>query len=76
MAETERYDAFVVGSGEGGKYLASHLASTGQKTAVVERRWIDSEAGEAMAVVQAAMLARLPYTTLRDAIFTQQWRRV
>jgi pyruvate/2-oxoglutarate dehydrogenase complex dihydrolipoamide dehydrogenase (E3) component len=28
------------------------------------------EAGEIMATVQVAMLAGLPYTTLRDAIFT------
>ena len=40
MPETERYDALIVGSGEGGKYLAWHLAQSGQKTAVVERRWV------------------------------------
>jgi pyruvate/2-oxoglutarate dehydrogenase complex dihydrolipoamide dehydrogenase (E3) component len=31
---------------------------------------VGSEAGEVMAVVQAAMMASLPYTVLRDAIFT------
>lgn len=36
----EQYDAIVIGSGEGGKYLAWHLAQAGKKTAVVERRWI------------------------------------
>jgi glycine/D-amino acid oxidase-like deaminating enzyme len=30
----------VIGSGESGKYLAWHLASSGEKTVVVERRWI------------------------------------
>jgi pyruvate/2-oxoglutarate dehydrogenase complex dihydrolipoamide dehydrogenase (E3) component len=30
----------IIGSGEGGKYLAWHLAQSGQKTAMVERRWI------------------------------------
>ena len=40
MAEPERYDAVVLGSGEGGKYLAWHLAQSGQRVAVVERRWI------------------------------------
>lgn len=40
MRETELYDAVVIGSGEGGKYLAWHLAQSGQKVAVVERRWI------------------------------------
>jgi pyruvate/2-oxoglutarate dehydrogenase complex dihydrolipoamide dehydrogenase (E3) component len=29
---------------------------------------IGSEAGEAMAVIQTAMLAELPYTKLRDAV--------
>ncbi len=33
-------NALVLGSGEGGKYLAWHLARSEQRTAVVERRWI------------------------------------
>ena len=37
---TERYDALVLGSGAGGKLLSWHLASTGHRTAVVERRYI------------------------------------
>ncbi|MGO4563017.1 mercuric reductase [Rhizobiales bacterium 3FA27D7] len=40
MSNAERYDALVIGSGEGGKYLAWHLAQAGEKTAVVERRWV------------------------------------
>ena len=40
MSEPEKYDVVVIGSGEGGKYLAWRLAQTGQKTAVVERRWV------------------------------------
>jgi pyruvate/2-oxoglutarate dehydrogenase complex dihydrolipoamide dehydrogenase (E3) component len=36
----ENYENVIIGSGEGGKYLAWHLAQSGQKTAVVERRWI------------------------------------
>ncbi|WP_459090090.1 mercuric reductase [Mesorhizobium sp. A556] len=40
MSKAERYDAVVIGSGEGGKYLAWHLAQAGERTAVVERRWI------------------------------------
>ena len=31
---------------------------------------VGADAGEVMAVVQTAMLAGLPYTGLRDAIFT------
>lgn len=30
----------VLGSGEGGKYLAWHMARSGRRTAVIERRWI------------------------------------
>ena len=40
MTEPEPYDAVVIGSGEGGKYLAWHLAKAGQRTAVIERRRI------------------------------------
>src|SRR3954462_7661473 len=40
MPEVERYDVVVLGSGEGGKYLAWHLAQAGQRVAGVERRWI------------------------------------
>jgi pyruvate/2-oxoglutarate dehydrogenase complex dihydrolipoamide dehydrogenase (E3) component len=40
MPGIEQYDAIVIGSGEGGKYLAWHLAQAGQKVAVIERRWI------------------------------------
>lgn len=37
---TERIRNVIVGSGEGGKYLAWHLGPTGEPTVVVERRWI------------------------------------
>jgi pyruvate/2-oxoglutarate dehydrogenase complex dihydrolipoamide dehydrogenase (E3) component len=40
MTKAERYDAVIIGSGEGGKYLAWHLSQAGEKVAVVERRWI------------------------------------
>ena len=38
--DAERYDAVILGSGNGGMYLAWHLASSGRRIAVVERRWI------------------------------------
>ena len=40
MTEPEPYGAVVIGSGEGGNYFAWHLAKAGQRTAVIERRWI------------------------------------
>jgi pyruvate/2-oxoglutarate dehydrogenase complex dihydrolipoamide dehydrogenase (E3) component len=38
--ETEQFDAVVLGGGNGGMNLAWHLAGSGLRTAVVERRWI------------------------------------
>ena len=40
MAQPERFDILVLGSGAGGKLLAWHMARSGRRTAVVERRWI------------------------------------
>jgi pyruvate/2-oxoglutarate dehydrogenase complex dihydrolipoamide dehydrogenase (E3) component len=40
MLQSEHYDILILGSGAGGKLLAWHLAKSGLRTAVVERRWI------------------------------------
>jgi pyruvate/2-oxoglutarate dehydrogenase complex dihydrolipoamide dehydrogenase (E3) component len=40
MSQPERFDTLVLGSGQGGKLLAWHMARSGRRTAVVERRWI------------------------------------
>jgi len=40
MSQPEQYEVLVLGSGEGGKYLAWHQAKSGRRTAVVERKWI------------------------------------
>jgi pyruvate/2-oxoglutarate dehydrogenase complex dihydrolipoamide dehydrogenase (E3) component len=40
MSQPEHYEALILGSGTGGKLLAWHLARSGRRTAVVERRWI------------------------------------
>jgi pyruvate/2-oxoglutarate dehydrogenase complex dihydrolipoamide dehydrogenase (E3) component len=40
MSQPERFDILVLGSGEGGKYLAWHMAQAGYRTAVVERKLI------------------------------------
>src|ERR1700761_2827195 len=39
-APAEDYDLVVLGSGEGGKYLAWTLAKQGRKVAVIERKWV------------------------------------
>ncbi|NLS07394.1 FAD-dependent oxidoreductase [Rhizobium sp. P32RR-XVIII] len=41
MSQTEEhFDIVILGSGQGGKLLAWHLARSGKKVAVVERRWV------------------------------------
>ena len=40
MTPPERYETLVLGSGAGGKLLAWHMARSGKRAAVVERRWI------------------------------------
>jgi pyruvate/2-oxoglutarate dehydrogenase complex dihydrolipoamide dehydrogenase (E3) component len=40
MPQPERIEILVLGSGAGGKLLAWHMARSGRRTAVVERRWI------------------------------------
>src|ERR1700754_3146207 len=36
----EQFDVVILGSGQGGKLLAWHLAQSGKHVAVVERRWV------------------------------------
>ena len=40
MPQPERFEVLVLGSGTGGKLVAWHMAQSGRRTAVVERRWI------------------------------------
>ncbi|HEV8031833.1 MAG TPA: mercuric reductase [Stellaceae bacterium] len=40
MSQPEQFEVLILGSGAGGKLLAWDMAGSGQRTAVVERRWI------------------------------------
>ncbi|MDB6008415.1 MAG: mercuric reductase [Gammaproteobacteria bacterium] len=40
MQQQETFDTVILGSGQGGKLLAWHLARSGRKVAAVERRWV------------------------------------
>ena len=40
MPQSEKFEVLVLGSGIGGKLIAWHMAQSGHRTAVVERRWI------------------------------------
>lgn len=64
----ERYDLLVLGSGEAGKYLAWHAASSGRRTALVERQYVGGSCPNIAClpsknVIYSAHVARL----MRDA---------
>src|SRR5260370_35241236 len=40
MSQPERYEVLVLGSGAGGKLLAWHMARSGHRVAVIERKLI------------------------------------
>ncbi len=40
MSQPEQFDVLILGSGQGGKSLAWHMARSGRRTAVVERQWV------------------------------------
>jgi pyruvate/2-oxoglutarate dehydrogenase complex dihydrolipoamide dehydrogenase (E3) component len=40
MSQPERFEVLILGSGEAGKLLAWHMARSGRRTAVVERRYV------------------------------------
>ncbi|MGF6600362.1 pyruvate/2-oxoglutarate dehydrogenase complex dihydrolipoamide dehydrogenase (E3) component [Paraburkholderia sp. GAS448] len=40
MSREEHYEMLILGSGQGGKLLAWHLARSGRQVAVVERQWV------------------------------------
>jgi pyruvate/2-oxoglutarate dehydrogenase complex dihydrolipoamide dehydrogenase (E3) component len=40
MPQSEQFEVLVLGSGTGGKLIAWHMAQSGRRTAVVERRWV------------------------------------
>ena len=40
MSQPQSYEDIVLGSGAGGKLLSWHLARSGRRVAVVERRWV------------------------------------
>src|ERR1700687_3445141 len=40
MADAEKYETLVLGSGEAGKWTAWTMADKGHRTAMVERKWL------------------------------------
>src|SRR3984957_2541796 len=71
MAQAEHFDALVLGSGPGGNLLAWHLAPSGQRVAVVERRYIGGSCPNiaCMPSKNEVWSARIAYLTRRAAQF-------
>ena len=40
MLQPEQFDVLILGSGTAGKLIAWHMAGSGRRTAVVERKWV------------------------------------
>lgn len=71
MAQAEHFDSLVLGSGSGGNLLAWHLAQSGQRVAVVERRYIGGSCVNiaCMPSKNEIWSARIAYLTRHSAQF-------
>jgi pyruvate/2-oxoglutarate dehydrogenase complex dihydrolipoamide dehydrogenase (E3) component len=71
MAATQRYDAIVVGSGQGGNPLAKALAAAGRKVAVIEREHVGGTCINVGCTPTKTMVAsaRVAYLARRAADF-------
>src|SRR5580704_3221555 len=71
MARSEHFDALVLGSGPGGNLLAWHLARSGQRVAVVERRYVGGSCPNiaCMPSKNEAWSARIAYLVRHAAQF-------
>jgi pyruvate/2-oxoglutarate dehydrogenase complex dihydrolipoamide dehydrogenase (E3) component len=67
MSQPEQYEVLVLGGGERGKYLAWHLAKSGRRTAVVERKWIGGSCPNVDCMPSAVRVARLPMSAVLRA---------
>ena len=78
MPQSEQFDVLVLGSGTGGKLTAWHMAQSGRRTAVVEKRWVGGScpniacmpSKNEIASAKVAHLARDsgPYGTVTDSV--------
>lgn len=65
MSQPQQFEVLILGSGEAGKLLAWHMAQSGRRTAVVERRWVG---GSCPNIACLPSMAGLPFAKLRDAV--------
>ena len=63
MSQPETFDVVILGSGQGGKRLAWHLARSGKKVAVVERQWVG---GSCPAVASVEVVTKIALYYLHE----------
>ena len=73
MSQPERYESLILGSGAGGKLLAWHLANSGRRTAVVERK--DFVRRERHSTLLGDTQYAFQHVLLRDVAYGQIPRR-
>jgi choline dehydrogenase-like flavoprotein len=61
MPQPERYEYLILGGGNGGGFLAWHMARLGARVAVVERRWIGGSCpARTIRIEQALRIEKVP----------------
>jgi pyruvate/2-oxoglutarate dehydrogenase complex dihydrolipoamide dehydrogenase (E3) component len=60
MPQLDRFETLVLGSGNGGMFLAWHMARSRRRTAVVERRWIGGSCAGFVTIRRAPRIRRQP----------------
>ena len=78
MSQSEDYNVVVLGSGEAGKYIAWHLASTGQHVAVIERRYVGGSCPNVAClpsknIIHSAKVADYFRRSVEFGIHTESW---
>ncbi len=73
-----KYDAIIIGSGQGGNPLAKKLAAAGWKTALIEKKWIGGTCLNTGCTPTKTLIAsgRIAYLVNRSAdfgIYTTDW---
>jgi pyruvate/2-oxoglutarate dehydrogenase complex dihydrolipoamide dehydrogenase (E3) component len=79
LSQPEEYDAVVLGSGEGGKYVAWSLAKKGMKTALIERQYVGGSCPNIAClpsknVIQSAKVASFFRRSEEFGITKENWK--
>ena len=71
MLQPEQFDVLMLGSGAAGKLMAWHMAGSGRRVAVVERRWVGGSCPNVACLPSkkdfAAPRSRISHATLRSS---------